>query len=134
MVIAKRFRARERKSLPKRCGKNARFLFGFEKADDPGFKGWAHRPQNGGHAATRWLTEVNGDCEEISGTRTEVTSKTMWTVNSDWATTKDGKVFWVTSWHTVPQGHKWWWTGGPQSSYAGNPNSADTYKPQKANG
>lgn len=63
------------------CGESARFLFGYEKKDK-----------------TRWLVEVDGHCRVISD-KQDVTAYTQWPFHSDWSTTVDGAVFWVTSWH-----------------------------------
>merc|ERR1719499_1390780 len=66
-------------------GSDARFLFGYEKED-----------------FTRWLVEVDGNCQAKESTRQEVTSFTTWTPYAEWATTKNGDVVWFTTWTVNP--------------------------------
>jgi hypothetical protein len=88
------------------CGSDARFLFGYEKLD-----------------RTRWLVEVDGDCNEIADTRQDVTAHTHWSLYQDWTTTEDGAVAWVTTWHDDAAAKF-----GPK----GSPNGAWPYQPQPA--
>ncbi|CAK9012932.1 unnamed protein product [Durusdinium trenchii] len=85
------------------CGATARFLFGYEKED-----------------RTRWLVEVDGDCNEISE-KMDVTQSTHWPLYQDWTTTTAGEVVWVTTWQADVKG-----SFGP----VGSPNGVWPYKPK----
>jgi len=64
------------------CDENTRFLYGYEQSSD----------------ASRWLVEVDGNCDAIESTRQDVTAHTTWPIFQDWVTTNEGAVVWVTSW------------------------------------
>lgn len=64
------------------CDDTTRFLYGFEKSSDE----------------SRWLVEVDGNCNTIEDTLQEVTAHTTWPIYQDWVTTSEGAVVWVTAW------------------------------------
>jgi len=70
------------------CDQNTRFLYGYEQASD----------------ASRWLVEVDGNCEAIESTRQDVTAYTTWPIYQDWVTTSEGAVVWVTAWRKSQKG------------------------------
>jgi len=73
-----------------KCGKEARFLMGYEFWDELG-------------GMRRWLLELNGDCEPVSDPM-DVTAHTMWPPMQEWTTTRDGAVVWATAY---PEGKYW---------------------------
>jgi len=70
------------------CDQNTRFLYGYEQSSD----------------ASRWLVEVDGNCDAIESTRQDVTAYTTWPIYQDWVTTSEGAVVWVTAWRKSQTG------------------------------
>jgi len=70
------------------CDENTRFLYGYEQSSDE----------------SRWLVEVDGNCEAIESTRQDVTAHTTWPIYQDWVTTSEGVVVWITAWRKNQRG------------------------------
>lgn len=69
------------------CGAQGRFLFGYAQRGE-----------------SRWVVEVDGNCDAKESTRKEVGAHTTWPIKQDWVTTSEGAVVWVTAWNIGQNG------------------------------
>lgn len=91
-----------------KCGADARFLVGYETDPDSSLletnmTDEEEDEEEGKKKKKKWLVEINGNCDKVTEP-VEVTELTTWQPFTEWTTTADGAVAWVSAWEVDGSG------------------------------